>query len=88
MVTISLIGHYSGTNELAAASLGFSFINVTGLAVLLGVSSALDTFANQSYTGNLKMTGIYLQRCYIVSFVFSIFIAIIWIFSGQIFLAL
>lgn len=47
-IQLMFIGHL-GANELAAAALGSSFYKVTGLCVIIGLLSAVDTLVSQSY---------------------------------------
>lgn len=53
-----------------------------------GFVSTLDTYASQAFTGNIKRTGIYLQKALLVTTTVSVFIALIWFFSYYLFIGL
>nr|XP_027189886.1 protein DETOXIFICATION 16-like [Cicer arietinum] len=62
MTTLIFVGHLNQELLLAGASLALSIINVTGFNVLMGMSSALDTFCGQAYGAKqYHMVGIYTQ---------------------------
>ncbi|XP_061343640.1 protein DETOXIFICATION 16-like [Gastrolobium bilobum] len=72
MISLMFVGHL---NELllAGASLATSFVNVTGFCVLIGMSSALDTFCGQSYGAEeYHLVGIHMQRAMVVIMVVTI----------------
>lgn len=46
LVSMSFIGHI-GKHELSAAVLGTSLFNVTGLSILIGLCSAMETLSGQ-----------------------------------------
>ena len=48
IVSLMLVGQL-GATELAGAALGFMFCNMTGVAVGIGLASALDTLCAQAY---------------------------------------
>ena len=49
MVSMAFIGHL-GKHELSAAVLGTSLFNVTGLSILIGLCSAMETLCGQVHT--------------------------------------
>lgn len=56
------IGHIS-TIALAAASIGFMTANVTGLSILAGMSTALDTVLPSAWTSDQpQLVGLWTQR--------------------------
>ena len=62
MSSVISIGHIS-TIALAAATLGFMTANVSGLSILLGMASALDTVLPSAWTsGNPQLVGLWTQR--------------------------
>ncbi|KAL2321141.1 hypothetical protein Fmac_030110 [Flemingia macrophylla] len=80
MVSLMFVGHL---NELllAGAALGTSFVNATGYNVLMGMSSALDTFCGQAYGAKqYHMLGVHTQGAMFVLTLVTIPISIIWVF--------
>ncbi|CAN6164066.1 unnamed protein product [Urochloa humidicola] len=62
MISVMYVGHL-GELPLAGASMANSFTSVTGLTVLLGMASALDTLCGQAYGARqYSLLGIYKQR--------------------------
>ncbi|KAH1234132.1 Protein DETOXIFICATION 15 [Glycine max] len=74
---------------LASASLATSFVNATGFNVLMGMSSALDTFCGQAYGAKqFHMLGLHTQGAMLVLTLVTIPLSIIWVFLGPILIAL
>ncbi|TKY44772.1 MATE efflux family protein DTX1 [Spatholobus suberectus] len=74
---------------LAGASLATSFVNVTGFNVLMGMSSALDTFCGQAYGARqYHMVGIHTQGAMLVLTLVTIPVSIIWVYLGPILVVL
>ncbi|KAK3437734.1 hypothetical protein EUGRSUZ_C02411 [Eucalyptus grandis] len=86
VISVMFVGHL-GELALSGASMATSFASVTGLSMLTGMASALDTFCGQSYGAKqYHMLGIHKQRAMIVLLLASIPLAIIWANTGQILL--
>ncbi|GES81982.1 MATE efflux family protein [Rhizophagus clarus] len=82
VASVFTLGHM-GYVELAALSLSSMFASVTGISIIYGATSALDTLCPQGYTsGNPKMVGVYLQRAIIIIILGFIPISFIWWESG------
>ncbi|XP_021857962.1 protein DETOXIFICATION 16 [Spinacia oleracea] len=87
LISVMFVGHL-GELPLAGASMATSFATVTGFSLLMGMSSALDTFCGQSYGAKqYHMLGIHLQRAMIVLVAASVPLAIIWANSRSLLLA-
>ncbi|PIA36613.1 hypothetical protein AQUCO_03300073v1 [Aquilegia coerulea] len=88
LVSVMFAGHL-GELELAASTLANSWATVSGLALVTGLSGALETLCGQAYGAKLyRMLGIYLQSSIIISFFFSIIISFVWFYSEPILLLL
>ncbi|OVA14903.1 Multi antimicrobial extrusion protein [Macleaya cordata] len=88
LISVMFAGHL-GKAELAGATLANSWATVTGLALMTGLSGALETLCGQGYGAKLyRMLGIYLQASIITSFIISIFVSILWWYSEPILLLL
>lgn len=87
LISIMFVGHL-GELPLSGASMATSFATVTGFSLLMGMSSALDTFCGQSYGARqYHMLGIHLQRAMIILTIVSIPLALIWANSRSILIA-
>ncbi|MCO5549228.1 hypothetical protein L7F22_002695 [Adiantum nelumboides] len=87
LVSTTFVGH-TGSLELSAAALAYSFSVVTGYSVLMGLGSALETLCGQAFgAGEYRKVGIYMQRAMVVLSIAAVPIAVIWVFMEQIFLA-
>uniref|UniRef100_A0A0R0GV15 Protein DETOXIFICATION n=1 Tax=Glycine max TaxID=3847 RepID=A0A0R0GV15_SOYBN len=84
LVSVIFAGHL-GDLQLAGATLANSWFSVTGLAVMVGLSGALETLCGQGFGAEeYQMLGIYLQASCIISLIFSIIISIIWFYTEPI----
>ncbi|KAJ4961265.1 hypothetical protein NE237_021175 [Protea cynaroides] len=88
VISIMFVGHL-GELSLSSASLGTSFASVTGLSLLTGMGSALETLCGQAYGAKqYHMLGIHMQRAIFVLFIVCIPIAFIWANTGPILMSL
>lgn len=88
LVSVMIAGHL-GELELAGATLANSWAVVTGIALMVGLSGALETLCGQGFGAKVyRMLGIYLQSSCIISFLFSCIVTIIWLYTEHILILL
>ncbi|KAJ8633146.1 hypothetical protein MRB53_026482 [Persea americana] len=88
LVSVMFAGHL-GNLELAGSTLANSWATVTGLALMTGLSGALETLCGQGFGAKIyRMLGIYLQSSIITCFVFSVIVSVLWFFSEQVLILL
>ncbi|ONI12660.1 hypothetical protein PRUPE_4G177700 [Prunus persica] len=88
LISVMLAGHL-GELELAGATLANSWATVTGFALMIGLSGALETLCGQGFGAKLyRMLGIYLQASSIISFLVSIIISVVWFYTEPILILL
>ncbi|KAI9893377.1 MAG: hypothetical protein M1814_006673 [Vezdaea aestivalis] len=87
--SVLVVGRKS-PEDLAIAAFSYMFAMSTAWLIALGGSTALDTLASTSFTGskNKQDLGILLQRGFIVLGLFFVPVAVLWLFSEPVFLAL
>ncbi|KAF9224731.1 MATE efflux family protein [Gyrodon lividus] len=79
MTSVISIGHIS-TIALAAATIGFMTANVTGLSVIQGMASALDTVLPSAWTSSQpNLVGLWTQRMTVLQIIVLIPIYAIWL---------
>ncbi|XP_073128620.1 protein DETOXIFICATION 18-like [Henckelia pumila] len=84
LVSVMFAGHL-GELELAGSNLANSWAAVTGYALMVGLSGALETLCGQGYGAKLYgMLGVYLQASCIITVVFTIAVSILWWFSDSV----
>ncbi|XP_038687660.1 protein DETOXIFICATION 16-like [Tripterygium wilfordii] len=84
VISIMFVGHL-GELSLSGASMATSFGSVTGISLMMGLASALDTFCGQSYGAKqYHMMGIHLQRAMFVLLLVSLPLSIIWAYTEPI----
>ncbi len=84
VITLQFVGQY-GETYLAAAGLGMSFCNVSGVAFVIGFDTATATLCSQSYGAkNFKRYGVVVQRALIIQLVLACSMAALWINADQI----
>ncbi|SCV05589.1 LANO_0H10814g1_1 [Lachancea nothofagi CBS 11611] len=79
VTSLFVVGHFGTSEHLASASLAAMTFNITGLAVIEGMATSLDTFCAQAY-GAQKYTkvGLYFQRCTAMIAIAAIPISLFW----------
>ncbi|KAK7291389.1 hypothetical protein RIF29_06490 [Crotalaria pallida] len=78
LISLMFVGHL-GELALSGASMATSFASVTGLSLLMGMASALDTLCGQSYGAKqYRLLGIQMQRAMFILLIVSIPLAFIW----------
>ena len=83
-ISVMFVGHL-GELALSGASMATSFASVTGLSLIVGMGSALDTFCGQSFGAKqYHMLGVHKQRAMLVLLLVSIPVAFIWNNTGHI----
>ncbi|XP_042512345.1 protein DETOXIFICATION 19-like isoform X1 [Macadamia integrifolia] len=88
LISVMFAGHL-GDLELAASTLANSWVMGTGLALMTGLSGALETLCGQGYGAKLyRMMGIYLQSSIIIAFFFSLIVSVLWFYSEPILILL
>ncbi|KAI2605532.1 MATE efflux family protein [Hypoxylon sp. NC1633] len=81
VITTFVAGHL-GADNLAAASIGITTMNIVGLASIEGMATALDTLCAQAYgSGNRLGVGLHVQRMLLLMALAIIPIGVIWTFS-------
>ncbi|KAI3410697.1 Protein DETOXIFICATION (Multidrug and toxic compound extrusion protein) [Psidium guajava] len=88
VISVMFVGHL-GELPLSGASMATSFASVTGFSVLLGMGSALETLCGQAYGAKqYHMLGVYTQRAMLTLLCLSIPLAVIWLYTADILIAL
>lgn len=73
-----------GLTELAAVSLSSMTANISGYAIIQGVSTCLDTLCAQSYgRKDYNMVGLHFVRCSYLLFLLYIPMFILWVFLSK-----
>ncbi|KAI8031289.1 Protein DETOXIFICATION 27 [Camellia lanceoleosa] len=84
VITQSFAGHL-GDLELAAISISSNVILGFNFGLLLGMASALETLCGQAYGAKkYQMLGIYMQRSWIVLFIYGVILLPFYIFATPI----
>ncbi|GAP89407.2 putative mate efflux family protein [Rosellinia necatrix] len=84
-VIVTFIAGHLTSDDLAAASLGMTMMNIVGFAIFEGMATALDTLCSQAYgSNNPKGVGLQVQRMLILMGIVSVPIAAIWAASPTI----
>ncbi|KAF6821830.1 mate efflux family protein [Colletotrichum musicola] len=84
VITTFVAGHLSA-DDLAAASIGLTTMNIIGLAIYEGMATALDTLCAQAHgSGRFTAVGLHVQRMHILMAIATVPIGLFWIFSPSI----
>nr|CAB3473053.1 unnamed protein product [Digitaria exilis] len=84
MVSLMFVGHL-GELPLAGASLANSVASVTGLSIITGMATALDTLCGQAFGARqYVLLGVYKQRAMVVLGLTCVPIALAWAHAGRI----
>ncbi|KAJ3533970.1 hypothetical protein NM208_g7751 [Fusarium decemcellulare] len=84
VITTFAAGHL-GQDDLAAASVGVTTMNIAGLAIFEGMATVLDTLCAHAYgAGNKTGVGLHVQRMLLLMAVVSIPVGALWICSPAI----
>ena len=88
-VSIAIVGR-GAPEDLAVAAFAFMFAMATAWLIALGGTTALDTLASSTFTASKDKhdLGVLLQRAFLVYGLMYVPIAVLWIFSEPVFLAL
>jgi len=88
-ISVLVVGRLS-PEALATAAFSYMFAMASAWLIALGGTTAIDTLASASFTGskNKHDLGIILQRSFIVLGLLYVPVAILWLFSEPVFLAL
>lgn len=88
LIAIMFVGHL-GELALSSSSVATSVANVTGMCVMMGLASGLETLCGQAFGAKqYRLIGIYLQTGLIMLNIFAIFLSFIYAFMGEILIAL
>ncbi|KAG7443546.1 MATE efflux family protein [Guyanagaster necrorhizus] len=87
MASVLSVGHLS-TTALAAITLGSMTANVSGLSIIQGFTSALDTMLPSAWTSQPQLVGLWSQRMVVVMAVLLIPMYAIWFNAEAILLLL
>ncbi|TGJ85640.1 hypothetical protein E0Z10_g3084 [Xylaria hypoxylon] len=78
-VIVTYISGHLSADDLAAASLGMTTMNIFGFAVFEGMATALDTLCAQAYgSGSLTGVGLNVQRMFILMAFATVPITAVW----------
>ncbi|GLJ11086.1 hypothetical protein SUGI_0142580 [Cryptomeria japonica] len=87
LISVMLVGHL-GELALSSASIATSFANFSGMSVLMGMGSTLETLCGQAYGAKqYHQLGIHVQRALFALFCVSLPLAVLWAYMGNILIA-
>ncbi|KAI1121749.1 MATE efflux family protein [Nemania abortiva] len=81
-IIVTFISGHLSADDLAAASIGMTTMNIIGFAAFEGMATALDTLCSQAYgSGNLTGVGLHVQRMMVIIAFTAVPIGAIWAVS-------
>jgi MATE family multidrug resistance protein len=81
-VTTTIVAGHLAADDLAAASLGLSTLNIIGLAIFEGMATALDTLCSQAYgSGRFTGVGLHVQKMVVFMTATMIPVGAFWLCS-------
>uniref|UniRef100_A0ACD5ZZ51 Uncharacterized protein n=1 Tax=Avena sativa TaxID=4498 RepID=A0ACD5ZZ51_AVESA len=85
-VSLMFVGHLSDSEHIfAGTALATSFANVTGFSMMIGLSSALDTFCGQAFGAKEEASvGVHMQRAMLVLITICVPVSVVWNFTEPI----
>ncbi|KAL3848624.1 hypothetical protein ACJIZ3_010506 [Penstemon smallii] len=88
LVSVMFASHL-GDIQLAGSNLANSWAAVSGFALMVGLSGALETLCGQGYGAKMyRMLGVYLQSSCIITVIFTILVSVLWWYSDIILILL
>ena len=83
VASVISLGHL-GTDKLAGSSIGSMTCSITGTALILGITTALDTLGAQAWgAGKPGLVGLHLQRTLLLLLLLHIPMGLVWIFASE-----
>ncbi|KAI0442705.1 MATE efflux family protein [Xylaria telfairii] len=84
-VIVTFIAGHLSSDDLAAASMGITTMNIAGFTIFEGMATALDTLCSQAYgSNNPTGVGLHVQRMMILMAIMSVPIGALWAASPKI----
>jgi len=79
LTAVMFVGHL-GDDELAASSLSSMYCNISGLSVVSGLLTGIDTLGSQAYGAeNFERVGIILQRALVILALYFLVLIPLWL---------
>ena len=83
-LNLIIVGQMKDDTQTAAVGLGNAIITLFGIAILLGLNSALNTFASQAYGAReIELCGVYYWRARFVLLGAYVIVSPVFIYSDQ-----
>lgn len=83
MITVAQVGRLPAP-QLSAMSLAQTFFNITGLSLVIGIGSGLDTFCGQAHgAAQPELLGVLLQRGVVLSLITAVGPLVAWGWAQQ-----